>query len=397
MSDPIRIAVIEQDVGIGGAEVNLFYLFREMDRSRFEAVVIVPREGPLTARLKELGVAYRLIPRPKFMPTSSYLFGKKIFNPFAVLYDVVAFMPAIWRIRNFLRRENINVVHTNAMVAHIYGGIAARLAGIPCIWHMQDIVDPKMAFGVVRRVLVFLGGILPKKIVVVSKAVGEMFNGKGASRLHVIYNGADFKKFSPEVDGSAVRKEFGISEGELVVGMVGRLTQWKGQREFLRAAARIDAEIGNVRFLVVGGTTFSKESYLDELHDLTHALALTGKVIFSGFRTDIPQLTSAMDICVLPSVLPDPCPLVLFDYMASAKPIVASSTGGIPEIIEHGEDGLLVDARKADELADAILRLLKDEPLRRRISEAAQKKVEKYFSIEKFVQQFEQLYLETAH
>ena len=392
MSKPLKIAYVEQDSGIGGAEVNLFSLFEGMDRELFDPIVIVPFEGPLTERLKELGVQFRVIHRAKLMSTSMYLFGKKIFNPFAVLYDILTFLPAILKISIFLKHEAVDIVHTNAMVAHIYGGIAARLARVPCIWHMQDIVDPKMAFGIVRSVLVYLGSILPGKIIVVSKAVGEMFEGKSALKVQVIYNGTDCKRFSPKVEGAVVRREFGIGREEFVVGMVGRLTQWKGQREFLRAAVRVHREITNVRFLVVGGTTFSSESYLAELHELTHSLGLDGKVIFTGFRTDIPELTSAMDVCVVPSVLPDPCPLVLFDYMASAKPVIASRTGGIPEIIEDGEDGLLVKAGHHEELADAVVALFKNPELKKKIALAARKKAEKYFSSRAFVRNIEKAY-----
>jgi len=392
----ISVAYIEQDSGIGGAEMNLLYLAEQMDRKRFRPVVIVPFEGPLTSRLKELAVPYQVIRRPKFASTSNYIFGKKIFNPFAVLYDVFVFLPAAMRMRNFLKKEKIDIVHTNSMIAHIYGAVAAKLAAIPCIWHMQDIIDPKLAFGIVRRLLVCLGGILPEKIVVVSKAVGSMFDGKSAAKVEVIYNGTDCKKFSQEANGRGVRRELGISDEELVVGMVGRLKPWKGQSWLLKAAAKILQKCGNVKFLLVGDTTFSEKSYRAELEGLTRVLGLEGRVIFTGFRTDIPQLTAAMDICVLPSVLPDPCPLVLFDYMASSKPVVASGIGGIPEIVEHGKDGLLVEPGRDEELADTIIALLGDADLRGKIASAAREKMVKRFSVEAFVKHFEKLYQETA-
>lgn len=393
----LRIAFIEQDAGIGGAEVNLFYLLGGMDRRRFRPLVIVPFEGPLTDRLKELGVQFKVISRAKLISTSTYIWGRKIFNPFAVFFDVLIFLPAIWKIRNFLRREQVDLVHTNSMVAHIYGALAARLAGIPCIWHMQDIVDPKMAFGAVGRTLAFLGGFLPRKIVAVSKAVGEPFDGKSMRKIQVIYNGVDIQKFSPDVDGSDIRKELNITDSEFIVGIVGRLTQWKGQKEFLKAAAKLQGEVPDARFLIVGDTTFSTQDFKSELIQLAKDLKLESKVIFAGGRSDVPSVLRVMDVLVHASILPEPFGLVIIEGMAAGIPVIAANRGGPREIIAEGEDGFLVDPCKTNELAHAIIGLLEDESLRKRISEAGRIKVERHFTVDKFVHQFEQLYLETAH
>jgi glycosyltransferase involved in cell wall biosynthesis len=234
-------------------------------------------------------------------------------------------------------------------------------------------------------------------IVAVSKAVGDMFTGKAASKVRVIYNGTDTSRFSPAKDGTAVRREFNISGEELVIGVVGRLTQWKGQREFLKAASIISAHIPNTKFLIVGDTTFSDPGYKDELCRLADRTGLSSRVIFTGFRTDVPELVAAMDLCVLPSVLPDPCPLVLFDYMASEKPVVATKLGGAPEIIEHGKDGILTDPFWTDDFAGEMISLLKDAPARKRLAASARQKVVECFTLDIFVAQFQKLYLEVVH
>ncbi len=154
--------------------------------------------------------------------------------------------------------------------------------------------------------------------------------------------GPTLEKFSPEINGSGIRNEFGIADDELVVGMVGRLTEWKGQREFIKAAFLVAKDIEKVKFMIVGGTTFSRESYFEELRRLVYEMRLSDKVVFTGFRNDIPNIIAAMDICVLPSVLPDPCPLTLFDYMASGKACNCIESGRTSlKIIEHGKDGFL--------------------------------------------------------
>lgn len=393
----IQIAFIEQDSDIGGAEVNLFYLLGGMKSEQFFPVVVVPYEGPLTERLKEMQIEYRVIRRSKFISTSTYIFGEKIFNPFAVMYDFFVFFPTIWKLKNFLKKERINVVHTNSMLAHIYGAIAARLAEVPCIWHMQDIVDPKMASGLARKALVSLGGILPEKIVVVSKAVGQMFTGKNIQKVQVVYNGTDVEKFSPDVDGSLIRKDFNIADDELVVGIVGRLKPWKGQKEFLKAASGVARSLPNTTFLIVGDTTFGYKEYKDELIQLADELGISSRVILTGKRNDIPNVIRAMDVMVHASLKPEPFGLVIVEGMASGIPVVASSRGGPLEIIEDGKDGYLVNPEETDMLANKIIELLKDQSLRQKIAEAARKKVVEQFSIKNFVKQFQKIYLEVLN
>lgn len=396
MPERVKIAFIEQDAGIGGAEINLFYLFQGMNREVFHPVVIVPCEGPFTERLKELGVRYCIVPQAKLVSTSFFLFGSKIFDPLAVLFDIFIFLPTIWRISSFLRREQIDVVHTNSMVAHIYGSIAARLAKVPCIWHMQDIVDPNMAFGLVLRSLVLIGEYLPQRIIVVSQAVGKMFAEACGSKVRVIYNGTDTENFSPGADGQRIRREFGIADDEAVIGIVGRLTQWKGQREFLKAAAVVAERHPHVKFLIIGDAVFGTEAFKNELLKLVDKLGISSRVIFTGFRSDVPLLLRALDILVHASITPEPFGLVIIEGMAVEIPVVASVHGGVKEIIDDGMDGFLVDPSNTEALAGRLLELLEDAALRRNVAAAGRRKVIYKFPIGKFVDQFEKLYLETV-
>jgi glycosyltransferase involved in cell wall biosynthesis len=395
MRSEIKIAFIEQDSGIGGAEVNLFHLFKGLNKDLFRPVVLVPYTGPLTERLRETGVKYHVIPRVKFMSTSTYITGRKIFNPFAVFYDFIVFIPAVLRLKEYLKRERINIVHTNSMLAHMYGGIAAKLAGVPCIWHMQDIVDPRMALGFAAKAVNLLGSVLPERIVSVSNAVGRMFQGKSVPKVRIIYNGTDTEEFSPEIKGSGIRHEFGIAEDELVVGMVGRLKEWKGQKEFLRAAASIARCFPNTKFLIVGDTTFGRKDYRNELIHLSEELGISSKVIFTGNRKDVPEVIRAMDAIVHASLGPEPFGLVIIEGMASGVPVIASNRGAPVEIIEHGKDGFLVNPEDTEELADTITGLLRDKSLRDKIAGAARRKVVERFSIKKFVSGFQKIYIES--
>lgn len=396
MSDPNKIAFIEQDSGIGGAEVNLFYLLQGMDRRLFHPVVVVPCEGPLTDRLKVSGFRFQVIPRPKLISTSAYFFGKRIFNPLAALYDVFVCIPAVLKIKRFLIRERIEVVHTNSMVAHIYGAVAAKLAGVPCVWHMQDIVDSKTAFGLFRIILSFIAGRLPAKIAAVSKAVASMFPDLAGERLRVVYNGVDTDIYSPVPAGDRIRSELGIPEADMIVGIVGRLVRWKGHREFLEAAAVVAARVPRVRFLIVGDTTFGSGKYREELASLSEKLGISSKVTFTGFRPDVPRLLAGMDVLVHASTRPEPFGLVVVEGMAAAVPVIASVHGAANEIIDDGEDGFLVDPADTQALAGIMIKLLEDAPLRKRIGSASRRKAVENYSIARFINQMEEVYTDAA-
>lgn len=394
LSRPTRLIFIEEDAEIGGAELNLLGLLERIPRDRFHPSVVVPFEGPLTTRLKEIGVPFHVLPRRKLKSVSSYVGSTKVLNPFTLAYDVALLPVTIWKLSRLLKKERVDLVHTNSMVAHVYGGIAARLGGVPCVWHVQDIIEPQLALGAMRRVFANLAARLPTRIVVVSKAVGEMFSGGKSFKVSLVYNGVDVRRFSPQADGAKVRREFGIAGDELVVGILGRLVPWKGHREFLLAAARVSQSVPITKFLIIGDTTFGAKRYEAKLRSLCAELGITAKVVFTGARRDTPEILRALDVLVHASVSPEPFGLVIIEAMASGVPVVASSQGGPLEIIEHGKDGFLVDPRDTVRLADQVLALLRDRGLQKRLGLAGREKVVNRFSLEAFARSMERIYLE---
>jgi glycosyltransferase involved in cell wall biosynthesis len=164
------------------------------------------------------------------------------------------------------------------------------------------------------------------------------------------------------------------------VGTVGRITRWKGQDDFLRAAALVAETHPDVRFVVVGDCVSSPaeqeadEAYREELHALADELGIADRVVFAGYRQDIPAAMNAFDVFVLPSH-DEPFGIVVLEAMAARRPIVATRAGGVPAIVRHEEETLLVPARDAEAMADAIVRLLDDPELAQRIARAAAERV----------------------
>lgn len=388
--EKIKIAFIEESAKLGGAQLNVYQLVKHMDRARYEPVVICPSDGPLITMMRRLDIQVHLIQMTQLKSTSTRIGRIEFFNPLAVMFDLILIIPVVFLLVKYFRRQSIQVVVTNGMVAHFYGGLAAKLARLPCLWRLEDIIKPDRAFGLVKRLFRRVARFLPSFIVVPSIAVStdmfpeEHFKGK----VKIIYNAVDLDEFSPRQEAKArVRTEHGLAEGDVVIGILSRLTPWKGHREFISAARQVVQEVPGAKFLIVGGTIFENGTYERTLRHLVSELGIEEHVIFTGFRRDIPACIASMDICILPSILPDPCPRVLIEGMAMEKPFVATNLGGVPEILLDGETGILVPPKDVDRLAGAILFLIRHRDEATQMGKRARLRVEQRFSVERFVRE----------
>jgi len=311
--------------------------------------------------------------------------------------NLISFCFSAWVLARYLSRERVDILHTNSMLAHFYGALAARLARIACLWHVQDIVDDRQLFGILKKVLNFVGGLLPQRIVVVSRPVAEMFDSRASCKVRRIHNGTDVTRYSSNGAGERIRRELSIGLQDPVVGIVGRIVHWKGHQDFLQAARQVHEQIPQCRFLVVGNASFGSRAYERRIRELANELGLEGVVIFAGFRSDVPKLIAAMDVVVNASRLPDPLPLSVIEAMACGKPVVATNAGGIPEMVVSGVTGTLVPMKDAVALGRAMVDLVQAPKRRQAMGKAGRKRVEEFFTIDRFVQEMSQEYLELSH
>ena len=229
----------------------------------------------------------------------------------------------------------------------------------------------------------------------ISEAVKSMFSGKAKNKIRVVYNGTDIKKYECNHSGERIRKEFCIKPEEKLVGIIGRIAHWKGQKEFLYAARGISEKIPDTRFLIVGDGSGDRK-YLDEVKELPQKIGLQEKVIFTGFRNDVNEILAAMDIVVHASTLPEPFGLTIIEAMACGKPIVATNGGGVPEIIIDGVTGVLVPMKDPAALEKGIIEMLTDPEKRKKLGSAGRKRVEEFFTVDTFVKNMSNQYQELA-
>ena len=356
---------------ISGGETSLLELFRHLDRGRFRPLLAAPPEGPFPDAARELGV--EVIPAQ--------------YGPLRRL-DLLA--RAVRRIWGVARARAVSLLHANGPLTNIPAALAGRLAGRPVVWHARNLIVPGEEIDLDRLLLP-----LASLLIANSDAIRERFRFRGglSPKTMTIINGVDVERFHPSVSGEEVRARYGAGPGDLLAGVVGRISPIKGQRTFIEAAERLVPRFPNLRFLIVGAGLFEGEKKCEEeLRALVAARNLGGRVFFSGYQRDVRAHTAALDICVIPSDA-EPCGRVIFEAMAMAKPVVGTAAGGTPEIAAEGETGLLVPPRDAEALAAAIARLAGEPGLRRRMGEAGRRRVAERFTIQAHVGRTEEAYL----
>lgn len=224
-----------------------------------------------------------------------------------------------------------------------------------------------------------------------SDAIRHMLIDQGIEpeRAITVHEGIDLAHVDAAPAANA-HEQFWLPHGAPLVGNIGALVPHKGQRYLIDAAALVVREVPDARFLILGEGEL-KPALEKQIADL----ALTKHVLLAGFRPDVLSLLKGFDIFVMPSVT-EGLGTSLLDAMACAKPIVASRVGGIPEVVRHGETGLLVPPKDARDLAAAIIRLLLDPALRTRFAQAGLARVREKFSVERMVNETLAVYAHLA-
>jgi len=382
-----RILYVDGTGEMSGAEVSLLGLVTNLDRGRYQPIVMLPWRGRFAQRLEANGIK---VTTKKIQPLSYHI------NPILVLHDALAMIPFIVSLWRYIVKNGICLVHVNAFNIAIPCTLAAKLAGVPVVWHVRDIPKSERK----RKVFSALALTLADKVIAISRAVHGGFtrSRKETAKVVVIYNAIDLKWLEGS-DGARIRAKLGISDTTYLIGNIGQWVPWKGQDLFMRAAAIVVEHFPNVKFLLVGYeipvTWRVPKHYLDYgsyVHQLVKELNLQDKVFFSSFQEDIFSIYLALDIYAHAATLPEPFGRVLIESLACGTPVVAPNHGGIPEIVEHGRTGLLFPPGDANALAAALIELLQNEQERANIAKAGYERVRRIFTIEKHVEKVQRIY-----
>jgi len=293
-----------------------------------------------------------------------------------------------FKLRKLFLKQRVKIVHTHGINPFFYGTIGAKLARVPVTIQTDH---ARGQFPVPKKEMISEMALswFVDKIVAVSEGVKSdlvKYEHINPDKIKVIYNGIDGSKYRVKIDTAKKRKEFGISKDDKVIGVGVRLSKQKGISYLIEAVSLLIKIIPGVKLLIVGDG-----EYTNNLKKLSEKAGIEDKVIFTGFRSDIPELLQIMDVYVLPSLW-EGHPLVLLEAMAAGKPIVATDIPGNRETVEHGKTGLLVPVRNIEELAKALLKLLGDEDLLNQMGYMGNKLFEGQFTIKPIVGEYQRLY-----
>ena len=353
---------------IGGAEKSLLLLFRHLLRDRVTPLFAGPATGPFPSALVQYGIPLYAVP----------------FTPLRNLPGVIR---SVRRVLELIREHRIDLLHSNGPQTNICAGLAGLMAGIPVVWHARNLLYHRMRD--VDRMFAWLA----TRIVCNSDAIRARFQGSGAWPKSVsILNAVDPGEFHPEVPREPFRREWGISPSDTAVGIVGRIGLGKGHEVFVDAAARLLGADLPARFFIIGDSLFPEDVGRKEMLERRIKEAGVGERLqLTGFRKDIPSVMRGLDILVLASEA-EPCGRVLFEAMASGTAVVATNTGGTPEIVRHEQEGLLVPPGEAPACADAIGRLIRGPSLRRALGRAGAERSRAVFGMERYVRETMRVY-----
>jgi glycosyltransferase involved in cell wall biosynthesis len=272
------------------------------------------------------------------------------------------------------------------------------LARRPVIWHVRDRIEDDYLPRLVVRAFRTLARILPTYLVANSGATLRTLHlGKGqhgtsipsgielGNRTSVVHDG---------INPSLLHGESGHDDGICRIGLIGRISPWKGQHIFIRAAALVHEKYPKARFVMIGAALFGEERYEGEVRRLPAALGIESVVEFAGFRADVQGAIAQLDLVVHASTTGEPFGQVIIEGMASGKPVIATNGGGVPEIIEDGVTGLLVPMGDVPQMADAICRILANPAFGREMGARARRRVAHDFTVEKTARKVEAVYAE---
>jgi len=374
----LRILFLDQTAELGGAELSLF---SEVTNLPHEGSVLLFEDGPFRGMLEAARIKVEVVQASA---------GAMTVRREAGISALFFALPAVIRLVRTVaaRAAAYDIIYANSQKAFVVGAFASAISGRPLIWRLRDVLAAAHFSATLRRVAVVLANWKAKRVIANSVATGEAFASVGgkADRISVAYPGIDdapFAAISPEAI-AAIRSELGTG-GAKLIGVFGRLSQWKGQAVFIDAIAKLPGAIG----VIVGGPLFGHEAYAAELEENAASLGLTERIRFLGFRNDIPLLMSAMDVVVHSSIAPEPFGRVVVEGMLAGKPMVASAAGGVLEIIEHGKTGWLYEPGNPDALAATLQTVLRDEAKAAAIAITGQLHARETFTVAATVRQIE--------
>ncbi len=359
----MKILFVNHSASLTGAPISCFNLITRLG-SGFVPVFASAEKGPVIDELEKKGIR-------TYVVSNKGLLG---------LGYIKAFIKII-------KSEKAGALHLNTLTSFCkYAAIAGFVSRVPVVWVVRE--NPLISRS--RRLRFWLR-MLSSRIVFVDRDTREKLLPDMSKNIELIYNGVDIEAFRP-LKSDFILKKFNIEPSQRLVGYIGLITERKGLEYLIKAFSIIKGRYEDVKLIIIGGHKSNDEPYFIRIKELIRKLSLEKEVFFTGVLSDVALACNNLDIVLLPS-LEERCSRSLLESLACAKAVVATRVGGTPEIIEDGQNGILVEAKNESQIAEAVLKLLTDDGMRTRMGLNGRLKAERDFDIGKNINRMKELYL----
>lgn len=390
-TQPVRVLIVDTAIAFGGTLAVARNLLKHLDSNLVDASLVSACSDGFVSEGFADGAEIRLLaPRVDYVTLQNWKQAirerfswpplRRSLELMAMATEFVANMAYVIRLAHICRKMHVDVLHANNFAMEPLW--AARLLGITIVNHLHGFLAPPMERS--RR----SSFLHVKAFVSISRAVTEsaILTGVDEARIHEIPN---FVERVPDAAPPPM-------PDELAIGIFGRVTHWKGQREFLRSSMRVLPNFPKLKVYVVGDASDGDPKYFDECREIASTSAFAHQIEFTGRVNDVSAYYRRCTVVVHASIEPEPFGMVLIEAMAEARPVVASKFGAPPEIIQDGVEGYLVNPRDLDAMADRILTLLNDPALAARMGAQGHRKVLSQYDPRVVARRFEHLYMEVT-
>lgn len=360
----IRVLHLVTSLEVGGAQHNMLQGLPRLDPTKYEHIICsIMDRMQMAEQFRQAGIKVHTL-------------GLNRKTDLAV----------VLRLRTLLKRLRPDVMHTYLLHGNVLGRVVGRLTGVPSIIGSELTIGQARLWG---RIATKLTNPLTDAVEVNSITGGEAVVkdlGVPQEKIEVVLPGLDLDEFRSTVNRDKVRVDLGVEAGKHLVLYVGRLRPVKGVEYGIRAFAMALSQNLDLHMVLAG-----EGEQREELQALVKSLGISERVSFLGVRNDLPDLLSAADSVLMPS-LTEGFPRVAVEAMAASKPVIATEVGGVPEAITHGESGILVQAKDIEGMSAALVDLVRNAELQSRLSTAARNHVEQSYSVEKYVARLDEIY-----
>lgn len=359
----IRVMHIITDMKIGGAGSWLLNFLRNYDKKKLDIKVVVPKDSILKEEINKLGVE-----AIEILGIGDKSFDIGSVNAFTKLFQLA----------------KPQIVHTHASLS---ARIAAKLCRVGAIIHTKHCLDaPKTGFK--RSLAAVINNQLSSKVIAVSEAVKQNLIEAGTpeDRITVIYGGVDELKVLPKEAKEQVRRLYEIEAEDIVFGMSARLAEVKGHKYLIEAAEIALKQKNNIKFVIMGTGPLE-----EQLKQMVADKGLEKNVVFTGFIKDVEPIYNIFDVNMITSKSEALC-LSLIEGMSLGKPMIGTAVGGVPELIQDGQTGILVPPAQSESLAAAILKLAESKELRSSMGNKARELMKEKFAADKMAEEINKLY-----